>query len=221
MRRKLPATNEFHIFLDLAALNASSTARDALITAILKLAPQSPLFSDPAIQAAVTQLQKTHATFTTASQTAAQSGKQHALDVAAALDAQAADNRSLVLLRTLAQNGAKTESDLTSLGFTAYTGRPPPPQLVPPEVIDVKQGRKGSGRARATVRELGNTRRSYAARSTASFPITATSTFDSLPGKGKQRKLTGQPGTTVWVQFALLHGGQQSDWSAPVPVAFP
>ncbi len=220
MARSL-ATIQFHVLLDINALNADDTARDALIAAILKLAPQSPLFTDPAVQSAVTQLQKTHGTFTTARQAEAQSASQHALDTSAALDAQAADNKSLVLLRTLAQNGAKSESDLTSLGFTAYTGRPPPPPLVPPEVIDVKQGRKGSGKASATVRELGKTRRSYAARSTASLPVAATSTFDSLPGKGKQRKLTGQPGTTVWVQFALVHGGQQSDWSAPVPVTFP
>ena len=213
--------NEFHVLLDLKALNADDTAREQLCTSIAKLAPQSPLYSDPVVQAAVTNMGKTFTTLVTARQTAAQSAKQHALDVAAASDAEAANNKSLVLLRALAENAATRESDLTSMAFTAYTGRPPPPPLLPPEQIDVVQGKKGTGKARATVHELGITRRRYAARTTTSYPITPNSVFDVVPGNGKQRKLSGQPGSTVWIQFALVHGGQQSDWSAAVPMAFP
>ena len=69
--------------------------------------------------------------------------------------------------------------------------------------------------------ELGQTRYRYVARFTTSSPITPTSVFEPLPGTGKLRKLSGQPGTTVLVQFALVYQGQQSDWSAPVPVTFP
>ena len=221
MSKNSNPTNAFHVLLDLNALNADDTAREQLCTSIAKLAAQSPLYSDPAVQAAVANVGKTFTTYVTARQAAQQSAKQHALDGAAASDAGTANNKSLLLLRTLVQNAATSESDLTSMAFTAYTGRPPPPPLLPPEQIDVKAGKKGSGKVRAIVHELGITRRRYAARTTASFPITASSTFDVVPGTGKQRKLSGQPGTTVWIQFALVHGGQQSDWSAAVPIVFP
>ncbi len=214
-------TNDFHVLLDLNALNADDTAREKLVMAIQKMGPQSPLYSDPTIQAAVTNVGKTFSAFVTARQAAAQSAKQHALDTATASNAQAASNKSLVLLRTLAQNAATNESDLTSMAFTAYTGKPPAPPLVPPEQLDVKPGKKGSGAARVSVHELGQTRYRYVARFTTSSPITPTSVFEPLPGNGKQRKLSGQPGTTVLVQFALVYRGQQSDWSAPATVTFP
>ena len=221
MGKKKNPTNAFHVLLDVHALNADDTAREKLCTSIAKLAPQSPLYSDPAVQAAVASVGTTFTTFVTARQKAAQSAKQHALDAVAASDAGTENNKSLLLLRTLVQNSAKNESDLTSMALTAYTGRPPAPPLLPPEQIDVKPGKKGSGKARASVHELGTTRRRYAARTTAAFPVTPASVFEPVPGTGKQRKLSGQPGTTVWIQFALVHGGQQSDWSAAVPVTFP
>ena len=221
MSKKKNPINEFRVLLDLSALSADDTAREQLCTSIAKLAPESPLYSDPTVQAAVANVGKTFTTFVTARQTAAQSAKQYALDATAASDAGTANDKSLLLLRALVQNAATRESDSTSMAFTAYTGRPPPPPLLPPEQIDVVQGKKGSGKSRATVHELGITRRKYAARTTTSYPITPNSTFDVVPGNGKQRKLSGQPGSTVWIQFALVHGGQQSDWSAAVPVTFP
>jgi len=214
-------TNDFHVLLDLNALSADDTAREKLVMAIQKMGPQSPLYSDPTIQAAVTNVGKTFSTYVTARQAAAQSAKQHALDTATASNAQAASNKSLVLLRALAQNAATNESDLTSMAFTAYTGKPPAPPLVPPDQLDVKSGKKGSGVSRVVVHELGPTKRRYAARMTTSSSITPTSVFEPLPGTGKLRKLSGQPGTTVLVQFALVYRGQQSDWSTPATVTFP
>ena len=45
--------------------------------------------------------------------------------------------------------------------------------------------------------------------------------FSSLPGNGRSRKLSGASGTKVWVRFARVFRNQQSAWSAPVLVAFP
>jgi hypothetical protein len=39
-----------------------------------------------------------------------------------------------------------------------------------------------------------------------------------LPGNGKQRIITGPSGTKVWVRFAQVRYGLQSDWSVPVLV---
>jgi hypothetical protein len=40
-----------------------------------------------------------------------------------------------------------------------------------------------------------------------------------LPGNGKQRRIiTGPIGTKVWVRFARLRYGLQSEWSVPVLV---
>ena len=144
MSKKNPI-NEFRVLLDLSALSADDTAREQLCTSIAKLAPQSPLYSDPTVQAAVANVGKTFTTFVTARQAAAQSAKQHALDATASSNAGTANDKSLLLLRTLVQNAAASESDLTSMAFTAYTGRPPAPPLLPPEQIDVVQGKKGTG----------------------------------------------------------------------------
>ena len=46
--------------------------------------------------------------------------------------------------------------------------------------------------------------------------------WTSLPGNGKQRKLSGYAsGTQLWVQFAQVRYGLQSPWSTPVLVTIP
>jgi hypothetical protein len=122
-------------------------------------------------------------------------------------------------LRALIDNNAVTEADVQSMAFVASAGRPPAPALVPPESIDVKPGKKGSGKVTVSAHELGSTRRSYAAQMSPS-PITATS-WVSLTGAGKSRKLSGPSGTQVWVQFALMRGSLLSAWSTAVLVTFP
>jgi hypothetical protein len=213
-------TNEFHVQLDITALDLDDTARAQLVAGIVKMAPQSPVFlNNTVVQAEVANLAKTQATYVTARQTAAASGKQHSVDVTAATIAQIANDKSLNLLRTLTENGATSVADVQSMAFVAYAGRPPAPALVPPDSIDVKLGKKGSGKVTVSAHETGTTRQHYAAQMSPN-PITATS-WGGLTGGGKSRKLTGQSGTQVWVQMALTRGQLQSAWSTPVLITFP
>jgi hypothetical protein len=47
-------------------------------------------------------------------------------------------------------------------------------------------------------------------------------TWSVMPGSGKQRKLSGYAsGTKLWVRFAAVRYGQQSDWCTPVLVTIP
>jgi hypothetical protein len=204
--------------LELQAL-ADEKVREDLVNAILKLAPQSALYTqNPPIQKQVQLVGSTFATYKTARAASAASATQHKNDVAAEAQAQLANDRALVALRHMTEDTAVTLDDIKSMAFEAYQGRPPAPSMAGP-LVDVVLGRKGSGKARATVHETGGTRRRYVAEMSPD-PITATS-WAPLPGTGKSRKLTGKSGTTVWVRFALLHGQAQGDWSAPVLVTFP
>jgi hypothetical protein len=212
-------TNQFHILLDINALDADDTARETLVAAIVQMAPQSPLYVNPTVQAEVANLAKTQAAFVLARQAAAASAKQHAADVTTAADAQIANNKSLNLLRTLTVNGSTSLANVQSMAFVAYAGKPPAPLLVPPDAVDVKLGKKGSGKATASAHEVGITRRHYAAQMSPG-PVTPTS-WVSLPGNYKSRKLEGPSGTQVWVQFALVRAGLQSAWSTAALITFP
>ncbi len=212
-------TNQFHILLDIGALDADDTAREKLVAAIVQMAPQSPLYASSTVQAEVANLAKTQAAYVLARQAAGASAKQHAADVTAASDAQVANNKSLNLLRTLTVNGSTSLANVQSMAFVAYAGKPPAPPLVPPDSIDVKLGKKGSGKATASAHEVGNTRLHYAAQMSPG-PAAPTS-WVAVPGSYKSRKLEGPSGTQVWVQFALVRGQAQSAWSTAVLITFP
>jgi hypothetical protein len=52
-------------------------------------------------------------------------------------------------------------------------------------------------------------------------PIGA-ATWQTLPGSGKQRRLSGYAlGTRLWVRFAAVRYGQQGPWCTPVLVTIP
>jgi hypothetical protein len=51
--------------------------------------------------------------------------------------------------------------------------------------------------------------------------ITPQTVWTELPGRGKERKLSGPTGTKVWVRMAAIRYGLQSDWSVPVLVILP
>ena len=212
--------NIFRVLLDLHLLDRDEKTRADVVGAILKQAPQSQLFKNsPAIQAEVQNLSTTYDTFNQSGSKAAASKAQHTSDVAAHDEARQENNKSLSLLRTLAENGATSMKDLTDMAFVAYQGKPPAPPIEPPQVVLPKLGKKGSGKAEAVVQETGRTRQRYAAQWSPD-PITPTS-WDGLPGSGKSRKLTGKSGTSVWVRFALVRAGKQSDWSVPILITFP
>ncbi len=167
----------------------------------------------------VANLGTTQATYVTARQAAAASGKQYALDLTAAGEAQVAANKCLNVLKVLTMNGATSEADITSMAFVAYSGRPPVPPLVPPDSIDIKPGKKGSGKVTVSAHEVAGPRRTYAAQGSPN-PVTPTSYY-ALTGGGKSRKLSGPSGTQMWVQFALVRGQEVSAWSTPVLITFP
>jgi hypothetical protein len=74
------------------------------------------------------------------------------------------------------------------------------------------------GKARVSVQTTGTSHGRYVAESSPD-PI---GTWTSLPGTGKERKLSGfASGAKLWVHFAQVRDGLQSDWSAPVLVCFP
>jgi hypothetical protein len=211
----------FHVLLDLQLLDADQKARANLVGAMLKQAPLSQIYANtPAIQTELKNLQATYTTLVAAGATAAASGKQHTTDVAAEQQALVANNKSLNLLRTLTENAAGSVKDVTDMAFDAYEGKAAAIPLEPPQVIQQKPGKKGTGKVDVVVYETG-TRQHYAAQMSPNPIGTSPSTWVTLFGNGKSRKLTGASGTSVWVQFALVRGQQQSAWSVAVLVTFP
>ena len=215
--KTIPA--RFRAELDINALVANLAARETLINSILKLAPQSLLYTNPMVQQAVATLAATFGTLKTASTTSAASAKQHKIDAAAEAAALGDNDRALLLVKSLTENGAKSADDIKSMAFVPLVGRPLAPPMVPPDSIDVTMGKKGHGKVKVAAHELGTTKRRYAAEMSPD-PI-GPATWAPLPGTGKSRRLTGKSGTSVWVRFALVRGQLQSDWSTPVLVTFP
>jgi len=214
-------TIQQHVALNLQDIDSSEKARGELVTSVLKMAPKSALFTQSgAVQAEVDNLGKTYDGYTAALAVAAASARQHKLDVAAAQQARIANNRSIKLLKTLVEHGAQTPDDVKSMAMTPQeTPRPAPAALLPPESIDVRVHKKGSGKVTASAHQAGGGRRHYAAE-ISTDPI-GPATWVGVPGSGKSRKLSGASGTSVWVRFALQRGQLQSEWSTPVLITFP
>jgi hypothetical protein len=212
-------TNRYYVELTLSSLETDIASREALVNNIGKLAPTSPLYQAPSMKQAVTDLGTTFLTYKAKVATAAASAKQHALDVSAQNDARNVNDKALLFVRALTESAAQSPADIESMAFTARSGKPLPPPLVPPSSIDIGMGKKGNGHVKVAAHETGKIRRSYAAQSSPD-PI-GPGTWTALPGAGKSRRLTGKSGTSVWVRFALMHGQLQSDWSTAVLVTFP
>jgi hypothetical protein len=111
---------------------------------------------------------------------------------------------------------AKTASDVTSMGFTlaaaATTSRTRPDA---PVVVATMTKRTRVMRASVAGKTRGNF---VAEASTDATPAT----WVALVGTGRSRKLAGYAsGTKVWVRFAQVRYGLQSDWSAAVLVVIP
>lgn len=207
----------YRAILNILMLDSSDADRDNFVNGINQVLPQSSLYkSNPAIQSAFTNVLSTLATYKTALKTAAGSAQQARSDANAAQGAKKANDKAIVFFRDLVENDAQSPDDIASAGLKPYLGKPPPPPLVPPDTIDLKPGRKGSGVTTASVREPSGVRRRYAAQ----ISLDGT-TWTALAGGGKSRKLVGKSGGTAWVRFALVRGQSQSDWSSAVPITFP
>ena len=207
-----------HVELDLRALDSMPDALDSLVTSIVKLAPQSPLYSKPGMKDAVDALGKSFDAFKQSGAAAGTLRKQVQVADQAWADDRHENDTCLLLVKTLTEKYAVTEGDFAGMAFTLLV-RQPAQALLPVESIDLKVGKKGSGRATATAHETGPTRWNYAAES--SPDPNAPNSWSTLVGDGKQRKLTGKSGQSIWVRFARKRGAMQSEWSTPVQITFP
>ena len=119
----------------------------------------------------------------------------------------------------LVENQATNGGDVRSMGFGLFVAsKLSKAAPEPPASLIVRPG-TAHGKARVAVAAKGYQGVWVAQVST--DPITATS-WTSLPGAGKQRKLSGYAsGTRLWVQFASVRNGMQSAWCTPVLVTIP
>jgi hypothetical protein len=206
----------------LRVLLALSTADDKYrydtLAAVGNLAPTSPLLAIPAIQASVTRLATLAVAFKVNNDTVAADRAKLALDIEEEGNTRDAVDGELLALKAAIENHATKASDLASLGFGERGASRTKGQLSAPEAIDIKST-KVRGQFTAVAREVGKSRWQYAAESSPD-PV-GESTWTTLTGYSRSRKVTGPSGSKVWVRFARMSGQLQSEWSTPVLVTIP
>jgi len=209
-------TERLRIALTLNTLTEAELA--STIAAIQKVAPTSALMQNASISSSVTALGKKGATLSSAVATVAADEQQLRLDMTARAAARTAVENELDTLRTLVANNATSDGDITGMGFVPLS-LPAQTRTVPnpPAQIITRLG-KVHGKARVVVEGVKSGH--FVAEMTPD-PISATSVWTSLPGNGRQRTVTGATGSKVWVRFAQVRYGLQSDWSVPVLVTLP
>lgn len=190
--------------------------RQSTLAGIEKVAPQGSLIQVPSIAASYGALQAKGKAFADSVATAAAHEALYKASLGAANDARLAVDLELRTYKTLVENNAAVGADLTSMGLAisnaAHASRTPPD---PPPSLLVKTG-TARGKARVVVDAKG-----YQGRFVAELSPDGT-TWSPLPGTGKQRRLSGYPsGTQLWVRFAAVRFGMQSDWCTPVLVIIP
>ena len=205
-----------------AAMNTSimnDAGRETTLSGIQKVAQQGTLIQIPSIAASFAALGTKGAALSTSAAAAAANKALYEASLSTRDLARVAIDRELDTYRTLVENNAASAGDVTSMGLTLLTvataSRTPPDA---PAALLVKIG-KVHGKARVVVAGKGDLGSFVAQVST--DPI-GPGTWSSLPGTGKQRKLSGYPsGTKLWVQFAAIRYGMQSPWSVAVLVTIP
>jgi hypothetical protein len=205
-----------------AALNTKlldDTKREAALAAIRQVAPQSPLMQNPTIAASYAALNTKGTTFTTSVATAAATDQQAKASAGARDVARSALDLELVNYKTLGENNATSDADLTTLGLVPLVVAKPAKTVPDAPAAVVVRPAKAHGKARVSVAGKGYLGSFLAQVST--DPI-GPSTWTALPGNGKSRSLSGYAsGTKLWVQFAQVRWGLQSPWSTPVMVIIP
>lgn len=208
-----PTASRWRIALDTKVLD--DLAKGNLVASIDKLSKQSNLMSIPAIAACVAALVTKAATLKASNEAVDLDEKKLKTDVQARDASRTGLDTELVSLKALVGNHATSAADVTGMGFqlidtTASRTKPDAPVAI------AKPG-KQPGKARAAV--AGKIRGRFVAEM-ALDP--AAGPWTSLPGNGKERKLSGfASGTKVAVRFAQVRYGLQSDWSVPVIVNIP
>ncbi len=210
-------TSRWRIAMDTSLFDDATRGR--LVGAIEKVAPTSVLLAIPAIAASFAAIGTKYTALKTNLAAVAGDRAQLKNDAAELVTSRLTLDTELVSLKALVANNATSETQVTGMGFSLLQGatstrtKPPAPALV------IVTTGKLHGKANVTVYETpGSPHGNYVAQVTGN-PI---GTWASLPGNGKQRKLSGYPtGTQLWVQFAQVRWGLQSDWSTPVLVTIP
>ncbi len=205
-----------------AAMNLSllnDATRETMLAGIQKVAPQGALFQNPAVAASYAALSTLGATFTTNVATAAANEKVYKVSVTARDISRFGFDLALVTFKTAVENNASSAEDVTGMGLSLLNvlknSKTAPPQ---PGLVLVYTG-KVHGKARVVVDGKGYLG-SFIAQ-VSPDPV-GVGTWASLPGTGKERKLSGYPsGTKLWVQFAQIRWGLQGPWSVPVCVTIP
>ena len=205
-----------------AALNLylmDDIQRIETLAAIQKAAPSSPLISNATVAASYAALGTKGATLTTDVGNVAAFLKAYKTSITSRGLARRAFDLELETLKQLVENQATNGGDVASMGFELFVATKlskAPPE--PPASLIVRTG-KTPGKARVAVAAKGY--QGVFVAQVSPDPITATS-WTSLPGSGKQRKLSGYAtGTKLWVQFASVRNGMQSAWCTPVLVTIP
>jgi hypothetical protein len=203
--------------LDKRLLTDALRAND--LAKVLKMSATSPLGQAPAIAASIAALTTKGATLATSVTGVSTTLKQLKAVTAQRSLARSAFDLELEALKSLVENAATSGGDITGMGFTLLTVNKAS-RTVPdaPAALVVRIG-KAHGRARVTVAGPNNGG-AYVAEASPD-PI-GPATWAPLPGTRKSRQLTGYAtGTKVWVRFAAVRFGLQSDWSTPVLVTIP
>jgi hypothetical protein len=203
--------------LNLALMD--DAARIQLLGAIQKISQTSTLISNPSTAASLAALGTKGAALTTSVGNVASYEKLFRGSITSRDLSRRAFDLEMETLKQLVENQATNGGDVTSMGFALFVANKlskAAPE--PPASLIVKIGR-AHGKARVSVAGKGY-QGSFVAEVSPN-PVTPTS-FTSLPGNGKQRALTGYAtGTQLWVRFARVVYGMQSDWCTPVLVTIP
>ncbi len=212
-----PVTARWRAAMNTRLLNDAE--RETVLAGILKAAPASALMAIPSVAASYAALVVKGPAFTSNVATAAANEKVYLTSAALRDASRVALDLELSTFKTLVDNNATTAGDVIGTGLrllVKQTASRTPPD--PPGSVIVLLG-KTIGTARVVVAGKGYLG-TFAAQISPD-PVGPT-TWVGLPGNGKERKLSGYAsGTKVWVRFALVRFGMQSNWSVPVLVTFP
>ena len=187
--------------------------------AIQNMSATSGLAKNPSISVSLASLVTKAATLGAASANVASLEKQIKAAIALMGSARSACELELTTLKSLVENYATVDTDVTGMGFTLLNVvRASKVAPEAPAGLVVRTG-KAHGKARVAVQ--GNGPLGVFVAQAAFDPLGATPAWFMLPGSGKQRELAYATGTKVWVQFAQVRWGLQGPWSTPVLVTMP
>jgi hypothetical protein len=214
----MKALSRWRIVLDTRLLNAAATGN--LVGGIEKVAASSALMAVPTIAASYAALVKKNTALTGLVAAVVADDKQLKADITARDLALSAVILELLGLKSLVVSNATSAADITAMGFALLNStQAARTQPDPPAALLVTLG-KAHGKARVTV--AGAAPSGHYVAQIAADPVAPTTTWSDLPGNGKQRKLSGYAtGTKLWVRFAQVRWGLQSDWSTPVLLTIP